>query len=130
MKPFDIQKFKQSCQTLLTRAEQSMADLKESSLEYLKEGNSDRFSSEDLADRANAIGITTGYLKIMKEMLSAHEQIDRLTLALYIGRHLASSSRDTWSGRGNDFRRSMIDGEKQAARDVFDLIEHGSCLSL
>jgi len=130
MKDFDLQKFKENCQTLLTRAEKRIADLKEGVAKKLQPQFSDKFSVEELDDTANIIGTATGYAKIMRKMLEAHEQVDSLTLALYLGRHLAGSSRDTWSGRGNDLRRSVIDGEKQAARDIFDLIEYESCLSL
>lgn len=130
MENFDINEFKTDCQTLLTRAEKRIADLKEGTAKKLQPQFSDKFSVEDLDDTVNIIGTATGYAKIMKTMLDAHEQVDSLTLALYLGRHLAGSSRDTWSGRGNDLRRSVIDGEKQAARDIFDLIEYGSCLSL
>lgn len=130
METFDINEFKEQCQHLLKKAEQRISDLKEGTAKKLQPEFSDKFSAEDLADRANMVGIAQGYVNITKEMTKAHDKIDKLTLSLYLGRHLANSSRDTWSGRGNDFRRSVADGEKQAIRDILDLLEHGSCLSL
>lgn len=130
MKTFCILKFKANCQTLLTKAEKRITELKESTAKKLLPEFADKFSASDLVDRANIIGTTEGYARIMRDASKASEKWEKQPLILYFARQSSNHSSDQWSGRCNDFRRCMIDGEKQAIRDILDLLEHGSCLSL
>lgn len=126
---FDIKKFKEQCQTLLTRAEDRIATTKESMEAFLSPEN-DKFSCEKLADYLIVIATTEGYARIMKEASNASEKWEKQPLILYFARQASNFSNDQWSGRNNDFRRCLDDGKKQAIRDILDLIEYGSCLSL
>lgn len=130
MKDFDISKFKANTQTLLTKAEKRIAELKESTAKKLLPEFADKFSASDLADRANILGTTEGYASVMRRASNTSEKCDYQFILLYFSREGCGYSNDQWSGRCNDFRRSVNDGEKQAIRDILDLLEHGSCLSL
>lgn len=129
MKNFDINKFKEQCQILLARAEKKIATVKESMTALLLPENSE-YSPERVADYLISLTTAEGYARPMKDASKVHEKWKKQPLILYFARQASGFSNDQWSGRNNDFRRCLNDGEKQAIRDILDLLEHGSCLSL
>lgn len=129
METFDINKFKTQCQTLLSTAENRIAVLKKAMADCLNPENT-KYDVEIVASHLISLSTTEGYARFMESASKAGEKWHKQPLILYFARQASNYSSDQWSGRNNDFRRCLNDGEKQAIRDILDLLEHGSCLSL
>jgi hypothetical protein len=122
---FDLTKFKTQTAQLSANLDGKIADCKKPILKNIEAERYDR-----LPYFVNLAGKFQAAKSIFDACQNAHPEISKESLIFYWARRLASYSQDTYSGRENDFRRSQMDGEKEAVGDILNLLEYGSCGSL
>jgi hypothetical protein len=122
---FDLTKFKTQTAQLSANLDSKIAECKKTILGFIEAERCDR-----LPYFVNLAGKLQAAKDFFDSCQNAHPDITKETLIFYWARRLASYSQDTYSGRENDFRRSQMDGEKEAVGDILNLLEYGSCGSL
>lgn len=117
---FDINKFKIECQRLADSAEAEMKQYKEVAKEKIEIND---------FEQANIFTHCCGEAKrewqIYSNAAKAHEKFSKQELVRYYTDMALHHANDTWSGRGNDFRRSCHEGQINALKEIFNILEHG-----
>ena len=122
---FSLETFKSQTAKLSANLDSKVAECKKSILANIEAERYDR-----LPHFVNLAGKFQAEKSIFDACEKAHSEITKETLTLCWARRLVNYSNDTYSGRENDFRRSQMDGEKEAVGNILDLLEYGSCGSL
>lgn len=122
---FNLQTFKNQTAQLSVNLDAKIAECANKIQENLKDGRFDR-----LPYFMNLAGKYSASKKFYDYCSKAHDDIQKEDLILYWARRLTDYSGDASSGRENDFRRSEMDGQKEAVAEILNLLEFGSSISL
>lgn len=122
---FDLQTFKNQTAQLSANLDSQIAECSSKIQAHLEDGRFDR-----LPYFVNLAGKYRASKKFYDYCEKSHPNIQKEDLILYWARRLTDFSGDTSSGRENDFRRSEMDGQKEAVAEILNLLEFGSSLSL
>lgn len=119
------------------RADTSVANVhafRASFAEYLTRENT-WVSTDELSNRTNALASAKGAAEawtIVQMLLERCADIDTdlmlddvdAVIKNHLTRKLLRGADDTWSGRGNDAKRSEFDGFREAAERIMDMLDY------
>ncbi len=98
------------------------ADLAQNQLKLLRHNislaASDGYNADQLGNLVRDLAVAEGATAVYVVAANIARNYDAAEVVRYITDTLLGSPDDTWSGRGNDIRRSAADGTRDAARFV------------